>query len=521
MLPVQVSAAHKIVGVPFAEEVKNLFPEARPIEFAGAPHLILPHGLTETFMLRKLGYDVPSPILTTYDWANSRRPPFEVQKKTASLLTMNPRAYVLNEMGTGKTKTPLWAWDYLRDMGAIGRLLISAPLSTLAFVWAAEVFETLPHRKAVILHGTKARRLSRLTDPEAEIFIINHDGHKVLFDELMAQLDIDALVIDELAVFRNGGSDRTKAMRKLARRMKWVWGMGGSPIPTSPTDAWAQASIVTPHTVPKHFNKFRDELMTQVADFKWIAKPDAVERAFAALQPSVRFKLEDVTELPELIERTQDVALGPKQAKIYKALADQCYAAVQSQEITAANAGAVMMKLLQVSLGWVYAKDGSIVRLDNHDRMDALLNAVLGTQRKIIVFVPFKHALAGISEYLTNEGIEHAVVSGDTPERERTEIFQLFQNTEKYHALVAHPQCVAHGLTLTAADTVLWFGPVTSLEIYEQANRRIRRVGQRFKQLVLNLQGTPVEKKIYALLQKNQQVQNSLLKMFEDASINL
>jgi hypothetical protein len=99
--------------------------------------------------------------------------------------------------------------------------------------------------------------------------------------------------------------------------------------------------------VPKFFSKFREDLMLKSGPFKWIPKTDAVDKAFMALQPAVRFTLDDVVELPELIERYIDVDMGPQQQKIYKALMTQCYAAVQNHEITAANAGAVMMKLLR------------------------------------------------------------------------------------------------------------------------------------------------------------------------------
>ena len=136
----------------------------------------------------------------------------------------------------------------------------------------------------------------------------------------------------------------------------------------------------------------------------------------------------------------------------------------------------------------------------------------------MLVFAPFKHALRGISAAFTSEGIEHATVSGDTSANERAQIFNAFQNTTKYKVLLAHPQCLAHGITLTAADTVIWFAPVTSLEIYEQACARIRRVGQKHKQLFLHLQSTPVERRIYALLQRKQKVQEKFLELFEEAS---
>jgi hypothetical protein len=107
----------------------------------------------------------------------------------------------------------------------------------------------MAHVKCAVLHGSKARRL-QLLDSDADIFIINHDGHKVILPGLMARTDINVLCIDELAVFRNGQASRTKSMKKLADRMDWVWGMTGAPIPHEPTDAWAQARLVTPERYP-------------------------------------------------------------------------------------------------------------------------------------------------------------------------------------------------------------------------------------------------------------------------------
>jgi len=517
LLPVKVSARHKMLGVPTTPAVTNLFPDAQHMN----GYTLVPHKPAESYMLRRMNYDVPSPILTNYDWPHpTNQPPFDAQLKTSAMLTMHNRAYVLNGMGTGKTRAALWAWDYLNKNNLAKKLLVVAPLSTLKFTWAREIFNTLPARVTSVLHGTREKRLEAL-NKDADIYVINHDGVKTILDALATRSDIDTLVLDELAVYRNGQAQRSKTMRKLASKFQWAWGMTGAPIPTLPTDAWSQAQIITPNTVPKYFKGFRDELMIRVNQFKWAPKQDATDRAFKALQPAVRFTLDDVVELPPAVYRTMDIELGPTQAKIYKQLALHCYAAVQSGEITAANAGAVMSKLLQVSTGWVYDKDHNTVSLDNDKRIEALIDVVLASEGKKLVFVPFKHALAGISQALKNEGIDHATVSGDTSANERGEIFNLFQNTGKYSVLAAHPQCLAHGITLTTADTIVWFSPVTSLEIYDQANMRIRRVGQKHKQLYLHFQGTPVERRVYQMLQNKQNIQGELLSLFETATQSL
>src|SRR4051812_41022735 len=124
MIPVQVSTKHKRVAVPHAEAVQNLFPNATPIDLGGIPHLLPPQAPADTVRLRRMGFDVPAPIMSQYDWAGGT--PFEVQRKMCAMLTMNQRAYVLNDMGTGKTKAALWAWDYLRSNNLAGKLLVAA-----------------------------------------------------------------------------------------------------------------------------------------------------------------------------------------------------------------------------------------------------------------------------------------------------------------------------------------------------------------------------------------------------------
>lgn len=517
-----VSAAHKMLVVPQNTAVENMFPDTRLVTLEGKSFHLVPHQPAECFLLRNMGYTVPAPILTHYDWPGQFKP-FDAQMQTAGLLTMNKRAYVLNSMGTGKTSAALWAWDYLYSAGLTGKLLVVAPLSTLRFTWDREVLQTLPHRKTTVAwHASRAKRSERLHDPDADIIIINHDGAKLLHDEIEALMKagvITTLVLDELAVYRNGKAMRTKLMKGLAAACDWVWGMTGSPMPRSPEDVWAQCQIITPHTVPKFASHWRDKVMTRITQFKYLPKPGAVEVAYSVMQPAVRFTMDDVQELPEFVSRTVDIPLGPKQTKVYKALTAACHAAIDKHEITAANAGAVMMKLLQVATGWVYDKDRNTVPLDGHARLSALIDAVGATDQKLLVFTPFIHSMRGISDALNKEGIEHARVHGGTPINQRSTIFNEFQNTSQYKVLLAHPQCLAHGVTLTAASVIVWYAPVTSLEIYEQANARIRRVGQKHKQLFLHFQSTPVEKRIYKLLQDHQQVQNSFLEMFADATM--
>ena len=508
-MPIIVSKANKALVVPAPV----------PDYWADAPRLpdqsaVIPHTLQNTLLLRHFGWQVPSPIATHYDWCGGT--PFRVQINTCTMLTECPRAYVLNDMGTGKTKCALWAWDFMNKAGLAKKLLVVAPLSTLNFTWAGEVRATVPGRTVKVLYGTKKERLKQLAE-NADIYVINHDGLKVVRKELETRADIDTLCLDELAVYRNN-SERSKQMRKFAARFKIVWGMTGAPMPNEPTDVWGQAKIVTPNTVPKYRKACKEMLMTQIDQYVWRPKPEAIERAFSMLQPSVRYALSDVTELPETIFRTIDVDMSGPQKATYLKVKREMIAMIQEHKIKAVNAGAAMSKLLQIAGGWVYTTAPAFVRLDAAPRLVALFDLIQSAEHKVIVMVPYRHAIEGIDDICGRLKLpfDICMVHGDTKDRET--IFHNFQNTERYKVMLAHPGTIHHGLTLTSADTVIWYLPIASLDVYDQANARIIRTGQKHKQQILHLQSSPVERSLYSLLGRKQKIQDKLLALLEDAT---
>ena len=511
--------------MPAVEGALSLFPDAQKIDLnrdgqTGTPNvqrcILLDHNVANTVILRKLGHKVPGPIRLYYDFPRQEgKEPFEVQKATCELLSESPRAYVFNDLGTGKTAAAIWAWHYLFTTQMCKKMLVVAPLSTLHFVWKKEIFSLLPDIKVSVLHGTKRQRIDALA-AEADVYVINTDGVKVLSKELEGRADINCLVVDELANFRNN-SDRSKHMRKFAARFDVVWGLSGAPLPNSPVDCWAQAKIVTPNSVPKYQKQARDILMTQISQYLWKPRHDAVENAFAMMRPAVRFSLDDVVELPELVMRTVDVEQTAQQQKVYKKIKNELVALVAQKKVNAANAGVALNKLVQISLGWVYA-GADVVRLDASPRMAAIIDLITSSDQKVILMVPYRHALEGISGIFDRLKVpfEHATVHGDTKNREH--IFNEFQNGPQPKVLVAHPGVLSHGLTLTTASMIIWACPITSLETFLQANARITRYGQKHRQQVVMLQGTPVEKQLYKMLRTKELLQDKFLTLVEEAT---
>lgn len=513
-MSVEISRPNQALVLPAQHEWPG-----KTIGFLADGRRVVPHNMNNTVLLRHANYVVPHPMEEYYGWPGDKKP-FDVQRRSAYDLAEHRRFYCLNQQGTGKTKTTLWAYDFLRGTGEANKLLVVAKLSTVNFVWAREVMRTLPHRKCVVLANdkgmSKAKRL-KLLEEEADIYIINHDGLKVIHDDLLARVDIDTLVLDECAVYRNN-SDRSKGMRSFATRFKTVWGLTGNPRPNQVTDVWGQCKIITPSTVPKYFKACRELLMTRINQYEWREKPDANERAFAMMQPSCRYQLDDVLELPPLIERTIDCELSDEQKEFYADFKAKLAIMVRDKQITAANAGAALNKLLQISGGWVYSVAPDYIALDARPRLNLLRDLVEENDRKVLIFAPYKHMVAGISTFLNSKEGLGAGSTAVIGEKERDKVLFAFQDTDQYKALVSHPGPIGHGNTLTRANLIIWFCPIADYDVFDQANFRIRRISQEHKQQIIFLQATAAERRFYGILRRKERTQNEFLNLVEEAS---
>lgn len=501
----------KEFAIPSDEGLANLIP-MRPVNLRGADLMAFPHTTETTRLARNLGHSVPAPCLSQYEWPTTP-PPFETQKVTAALLTMNARAYCLSEMGTGKTRAALFACDHMFNEGEIRKVLVVAPLSTLTQVWDREIYQYFPHLRTSVLHGTKAKRLKALEE-DAHVFIVNHDGVKTIWKELV-EAKFDVVIVDEIGVFRNKSTKRWRFMREVVKDVPFAWGLTGSPTPNEPPDAWGIAQLLTPQRAPRYKNAFIRKTMTQVSQFRWIPKADANDHVYEMLQPAVRFRRDDCIELPDVSYTTIKIKQSKQIEDTYKNLMKKLKLAFQEGIVTAANEGVLFSKLLQISSGWVYTQDKGVVALDNSTRVQELLDVYDQSIGKVICFTAFTHGAEELHKRVLKKATT-MLVHGGTPKKQRDVIFGSFQNSDEKQLLIAHPQCMAHGLTLTAANTIVWFTPTTSLEIYEQANARITRPGQTHKALICHLTGSPIESKIYGRLQSKANVQGALLDMFND-----
>jgi SNF2 family DNA or RNA helicase len=456
------------------------------------------------------------PINYSFPSIDPTKPAFKIQKQTVEMIVKEKRCYVLNDLGTGKTRCALWAYDYLKKNGLAKRMLVLCPLSTMNRVWEREILTEFTTLTCAILHGTKEKRLKNL-NRNVNIYIINHDGLKTIYSELQERADIDVICIDELATFRNMNK-RSARVKQISHNKEYVIGMTGSPMPREVTDVWAQCSVVTPHTVPKYFSWLRATLMTRgpAGPYDWRPRPNAEVMAINYMKPAVRFTLDDVVELPPKVMHYHEVPMSGQQERIYNEIRNKAVSLIGDKTVDVLNAGAAIQKLLQIACGWVYTREGEIISLDNTERLQYTLDLIDSTSRKAIVFVPFKSALNGVSAMLTANKIDHGIVHGGISKTHRNLIFSAFQDTAKYKVLLAHPVCMSHGLTLTAANTIIWFGPTLSLDTFFQACGRITRIGQEHRQVIAMLGGTKMERRIYSLLGKHEKVQNHFLDLIKN-----
>ena len=507
----RVAQKAKTLVMPFDNRIAATVPHAKIVEKNGRKFHLVPHRACEVKLLRNLGYRPPAPVLSQYDWCGTT--PFKHQITTVAMLTTCSRAYVLNGLGSGKTRSALFAADFLMKQGEARKALIVAPLSTLSGTWDHEIFKVMPHREARILHGTRTKRLAELAE-DADFYIINTDGLSVIEDALMSRGDIDVIIVDELAQFRNARTRRHKLLKRITHKRKWLWGMTGLPTPNGPTDAWGQARIITPERVPKYFKQFQQSVEYQVTQFKWNPRPEANRIVRQALQPAVRFATDDCIDLPPTTYSTRTSNLGTEQAKAYKDLIKQFYTMYQNSEIVASNAGVKMAKLLQVACGFAYTEAGPVSFPTDH-KIDVVEEIIDETEQKVLVFVPFTEAVKTVTDRLTkNYSVD--MVDGGVSKNKRDVIFSAFRTKDHPRVLVAHPGVLSHGLTLTEASVIIWYSPTMSYETYEQANARIVRPGQKHHTHIVNIESCSTETYMFNRLRNKSKMSIALLDMFAE-----
>ena len=478
-----------------------------------------------------IGVTVLSPMIRDYYFPGKYKP-YIHQLKICSFLTTNKRALCFADMGTGKSLAVVHCIKYLLDIGEIKRALIIAPLSTLTRTWSDEFFNVDSSITVTKLVGTKAKRIE-LADNGAQVHVINYEGINVIYNKIKAN-DYDCVVIDEITAYSNHESQRWKEAFNLFKNTKYMWGLTGTPILRGVTAAYGQALLVVPHNVKfRSFWEFRNAVQRKINRFLWVDRPESHDIVFSMLRPAISIKKKDCIDLPPVVHVYREVELGKGQLAFYMKLKEELLVKDEAIQVTAVNAAVLAGKLIQIATGCIYDDKGRILEFDVSGRIAETIDfiqkargeASMTDKGKTIVFTPFKHTAVLIRKLLseakiTVDGKERKIraelIDGDVSARQRDDIFERFKEDNNLDIIVAIPQTMSHGLTLTNASCIVWFGPCSSAETYTQACNRIDRPGQTESMTIAHLYSTPAEWKLYSNLRENKKSENYLLMFYKD-----
>ena len=449
-----------------------------------------------------------------YDWP---RPPgfepFAHQKVTSEFLVARRKAFCFNEQGTGKTASVIWAVDYLMKLGVLRRVLVACPLSVMRSAWQEDFFKFAIHRSVDIAYGAADKR-KKIVSGVAEVVIINFDGVCITKKEIING-GFDLIVIDEASAYKNVQTDRWKDLRDVTKSIKGLWMLTGTPAAQSPVDAYGLAKLINPLNTPKFFGQFRDMVMDKTSMYRWVPKVNADKTIHKLLQPAIRFEKYQCLDLPPLTYVDREAPLTSQQKSYYTMLKKQMVIQADDEDVTAVNAAVQINKLLQIAGGAVYTDNKEVLEFDVSNRLNTVKEVIEESSNKTLVFVPFTHTIQILEQFLTKHNIPNQIINGSTPVNKRADIVREFQNKPNPRVLIIQPMAASHGLTLTAADTVIWYSPVTSVETYLQANARINRPGQKNNMTVVHIKGSPVEDKLYKLLRSNMQQHTKIVDLYK------
>ncbi len=430
--------------------------------------------------------------------------PYPHQQAGIDWIQERPACALLWGMGTGKTVTTLTALDRLLfDCMEDGPVLVIAPKRVAENTWSKETekWEHLSHLRISKVMGTAQQRRDALK-ADADIFVINRENVVWLVDEVGKNWPFKIVVIDELSSFKSSKAKRWRALRKVRGRICRIIGLTGTPRPNGLEDLWPEMYLLDQgKRLGKSATSFRQrylvpEKMNGHVVYSYRPKEGAEAEVYEKLSDlCMSIRKEDVLSLPG--QMYEDIVLLPPAAllKQYRQFEREkvmeCMDA--DGEIVAASAAALTNKLLQFANGAIYDTEGGVHEL--HDikleALEELIEAAGG--ESVLVLYAYKHDADRIRKRIDCRALD------------KPEDIDAWNRGEIPVAL-AHPASTGHGLNLQdGGHIIIWFGLTWSLELYQQANERLNRPGQKNVCRVYHivLKGTHDERVLKALQNKD------------------
>lgn len=434
----------------------------------------------------------------------------DYQKYAIRQIIDKPFLSLMLDMGLGKTVITLTAIEQLLyDSFTVNKVLIVAPLRVAESTWSDEVdkWEHLQGTRIIQILGDVKKREAALQE-NAYVYTINRENVPWLVKRLGKHWDFDMLVIDESSSFKNHQSQRFKALCKIRDKVKRIVELTGTPTPNGLMDLWSQIFLLDGgERLGKRIGDYRMRYFKPAygngyVTYAWTPLPHAQENIENIISDiCVSMKSEDYLKLPPMIYNRVKVHLPNVAAKRYKELEKEYILSLQESEIVASNAATLTGKLLQMSNGACYDDKGGIVKIHD-EKLKALENlAELNEHKTLLVFYWFKHDLERLKQCFPKA----RQLKG------KEDITDW--NAGKIEMLLVHPASAGHGLNLQYGGSIIvWFGLSWSLELYQQANKRLHRSGQRDTVIIHHLiaEGT-IDEQVMKALSDKKVTQDSIL----------
>lgn len=439
--------------------------------------------------------------------------PWNYQEYAIEHIIDNNAAGLFLDMGMGKTVSTLTAVDELLFLGDVNKILVIAPLRVAEDTWTteAEKWDHLNHLRISKVLGTPKQRIQAI-NRTADVYVTNRENVGWLVNIYFGNWPFDMCVIDELSSFKSSKAKRFRALRKVRPYFKRIVGLTGTPAPNSLIDLWPQLYLLDGgKRLGKTISSYREQYFkpgnrNQFVVYNWNLKEgaeDAIHEKIGDICISMMAK--DYLDIPERIDNEIIIKLPEGANDKYKQLERDLVLELGENDITASNAAVLTNKLLQMSNGAIYSEDKSVVEIHD-EKLKALLDIIEAANGKpVLIFYSFKHDYDRIVKFLGSKKLKAVGLGGQEDIKK--------WNEGKISILLIHPASAGHGLNLQyGGNIIVWFGLTWSLELYQQANARLHRQGQKQSVVVNHLiaKGT-VDEDVMKALGNKEINQNTLL----------
>lgn len=435
------------------------------------------------------------------------------QEVGVDLLTRVPRVPLFASCGMGKTYMVLvsCAEKIRRGMIPRGKTLICVKLTTLETGWLADCQKFTNLKAQAVWTGSSYKRREKLLEmlnTEADLYIINHDGVRLLEKEL-SEKNFEYVVVDESTILKGYQGDDPrikggkfgKALMKVAHGAKYRVVMSGTPAPNGPEDLWGQFRFLDPYgqLLERSIHDFRNTYMKQVhfgdprnpnTPSKWVMKNGSEDAIREIIDPlSYRLRLRDHLKfLPEKTIMHRSCKATPEIQKHYKSMRDELIAVIDDEEIIATMKLSALAKLRQITGGFIIDHEEVPHPIDKNPKMelmDQLLYEEIEPREKVVIYAQYRWEIETLAERYKDCGV--VTVYGGNPATKNLENIKTFIDDPEVRLCILHPQSAAHGITLTCAHYMIFYSISYSAEYNYQSIARIERAGQKHPMFIYYL----------------------------------